>query len=97
MSAQRALNRIAESPKGAQAVVDAEVFGPLPELFNSLAGGIRKGTAELLGILATHDFGLKRLLNSTCFTQLASLLRRVRIQFTILVLDTDHQTAMTRN
>ena len=91
--AQRALNRIAESPEGAQAVVDANVFGSLPELFNSWYEVIRKGTADILGTLATHDFGMKLILNSNLCAELVSLLRRVRLP--ILDLDTDNSTAIT--
>jgi hypothetical protein len=76
-----------ESPEGAQAVVDADVFDYLPRLFNSWYGEIRKGAAELLGRLAAHDFVLKVILNSNLCTQFACLLRRVR--FLILDLDTD--------
>jgi hypothetical protein len=94
VSAQRALNGIAESPEGARAVVDANVFDYLPRLLNSWSAEFRKGTAELLGTLAKHDFGLKLILNSNLCAQFVSLLRRV--QLPILDLDVDGQTAMTR-
>ena len=92
MSAQRALNHIAGSPEGAQALVDADMFGSLTELLNSWYGEIRKGTAELLWTLATHDFGLRHL--SNLCTQLVSELRRV--PFPICDLDADVQPAKTR-
>jgi hypothetical protein len=80
VSAQEALNRIAESPEGAQALVNADVFEVFPELLNSRIAKIREWTAEILGTLATHDFGLKLLvLNSKICTRLVSLLRRVSI------------------
>jgi hypothetical protein len=51
---QRALNHIAESPEGAKALIDADVFGSLPELLNS--DSRRKWTVDMLGTLATHGF-----------------------------------------
>jgi hypothetical protein len=73
MGAQRALNRIAESPEGAQAVVDADVFESLTELLSSWHPGILARTADLLGTSATEDFE-RRHLSNLC-TQLVSLLR----------------------
>jgi hypothetical protein len=79
VSAQGALNGIAKSPEGAQAIINADVFDVFPELFDSQDADVRKWTAEILGTLAGHDFGLKLLLNSNLCPKLVSLLRQVSI------------------
>jgi hypothetical protein len=81
---QGALNRIAEAPEGAQAMVDADVFDVFPELLNSREAKVRKQTAEMLGKLAMHSFALNLILNSNLCTQLLSLLRRVEIPCLIM-------------
>jgi hypothetical protein len=94
VSVQGALNHIAKSPEGAQAIVNANVFDVFPELFNSRAADVRKWTAEILGTLAEHDFGLKLVLTSNLCTKLVSLLRWVR--FPLHELDVDYPAAMAR-
>ena len=94
MSAQGALNGIAKSPEGAQAIADADVFDVLPELLDSQDAEVRKWTAEILGTLAGHDFGLKLVLNANLCTKLVPLLRWVR--FPMHELDADYPAGMAR-
>jgi hypothetical protein len=70
----RALNAIAKTPAGAQALVDADVFDSLPGLVKSPSPWVRRWAAKLLGSLGIHDFGLTLLLNSNL---VVPLLRRV--------------------
>jgi hypothetical protein len=56
VSAQGALNRIAESPEGAQAIFNADVFGVFPKLLDSRLAKVRERTAEMIRTLATHGF-----------------------------------------
>jgi hypothetical protein len=56
VSAQQALNRIVESPEGAQAVVDAKLLDFLPGLRDSRRAEVRKWTAEILEALVSHGF-----------------------------------------
>jgi hypothetical protein len=79
VSAQEALNCIAESPEGAQAIVDAAVFDVFLELLNSRAAQVRRWSADILGTLARHDFGLKLVLDLNLCTGLVALLRRASI------------------
>jgi hypothetical protein len=76
------LDRIAKSPNGAQAVVNADVFEVFPELLDSQDVEVRKWTPKMLETLAGHDFGLKALLDSNVCTKLVSLLRQVSILYT---------------
>jgi hypothetical protein len=70
---------IAESPEGAQAVVDADVLDVLLDLIRNSPWEYR--AAQLLEKLTSHDFVLKLVLNSNICTQLVNLLRRVRLPF----------------
>jgi hypothetical protein len=63
-----ALRRIAESPDGAQAMVEAHVFDSLPQLFVSKSAAVRAPTAQITGTLANHDFGLPLMMNSDLCT-----------------------------
>jgi hypothetical protein len=69
------VNLIAKSPDGAQAVVDAKVFGFLAELMkrHQILTAFR-----ILEHLATHDFVLALIVDSKLIPQAISLLRRVR-------------------
>jgi hypothetical protein len=69
-----ALNSIAESPDGAQAMVDAMALDVLIELLGSDG---RRVAADMLQILATHDFVQKLILKESFCNQLVYLLRRV--------------------
>jgi hypothetical protein len=60
-------------------MITADVFDVFPELLNSQDAKVCKWTAEILGTLASHDFGLERVLTSNLCTTLVSLLQRVSI------------------
>ncbi|KAJ6543402.1 hypothetical protein DFH09DRAFT_1088840 [Mycena vulgaris] len=66
-----ALKVIANSPEGAQAVVDADVPASMPELLTARS----EMPAAVVGDLATHAFGLQVISNSDLCAQLLSLLR----------------------
>jgi hypothetical protein len=86
VSATQALDGIAQSPDGALAVVDADVFAALPSQLKSIRVSIRESTVDLLGTLASQEFGLNLILNSNLLSQLVSLLRRVLLP----MLELDH-------
>jgi hypothetical protein len=75
VGATRALDCIAQSLDGAQAVVDADVFDSLPELFQSPSAQVRQGTAIIFRTLAKYDFGLKLILTSNVCAPLVAMLR----------------------
>ena len=91
MSVQGALARIAESPEGAQAIVDADE-SVSAELFKSRVAVVRTWTAEMK--LPTKDVFLKLVLNSNLCAQHVSFLRRVK--FPALECDADYPAVMTR-
>ena len=91
----RLLTVIKKSPVGAQAVVDADVFIDVRELLESSSQWDWMSAAEILvATFATHDFGLKLILNSNLCTPLVSLLRRVR--FPVPGLEAHDRAAMAR-
>jgi hypothetical protein len=55
--------------------VDADVFDSLAALLKSWDEEVREQTAEILGTLATHDFGLKLIFNSNLSAKIVTLLR----------------------
>jgi hypothetical protein len=77
VTAARALTQIARSPEGAQAVVDANVLDVLPERLNSENKDVRECIGLMLAALASHECGLKRILDSNLCAQLVLLLRWV--------------------
>jgi hypothetical protein len=56
VTAQRALNGIAKSPEGAQAIFNADVFGVIPKLLNSRGADVREWTVKMIKTLAAHGF-----------------------------------------
>jgi hypothetical protein len=59
VTAQRALNPIANSPEGARNIFDADLFGIFPQLLNSPAAKVREWTVKMEGTLATHGIVFK--------------------------------------
>ena len=75
VTAARALTQIARSPEGAHAVVDADVLDALPERLKSENKDVRECTGVIFATLASHECGLKHILDSNLCTQLVLLLR----------------------
>jgi hypothetical protein len=55
--------------------MDTYVFDHLPDMLNSRDVEVREWTADILGMLARHDFGLEVILNLNISAQLVSLLQ----------------------
>jgi hypothetical protein len=64
---------------GARTLVDANLLSTVAELrlHDSPHELVLRGTVDMLQILATHDFALKRILKDNLCNQLVSILRRV--------------------
>ncbi|KAJ7479288.1 armadillo-type protein [Mycena latifolia] len=79
LAAGDALSRIARSPEGAQAIVNAKVLEYLEGLLQSWNSRIRQFACHLLGSLAVHETTAVVVLTSiSCCNQLVSLLQSGR-------------------
>ncbi|KAJ7668251.1 armadillo-type protein [Mycena rosella] len=74
-SAADALSRISRTPKGAEAVVDANVLDDIPGLFESPDMQVRKSGCEMVGELTRHPSTATGVIDANLCLYLVSLLR----------------------